>query len=639
MGTVYALLVGINDYARPSLPPLAGCLNDIAAARGWLRERLGTPPAIKELTDGGATAGAVADAITWHLGQAGPGDTALFWFSGHGTEYAVNRPEDLLIEATGRCQAIVCADEALPDKRLGALLDAVAARGAHVAAVLDCCFSGGGTREPGAAARYAPPLAEWSAAVKDAAGPSHPPRHVLLAGSRLDQVAYERDFDDRRHGIFTRALLDALRAAPPTATYREVLAGAHGRVQSEREHQHPVLFPAEPGGVADTPVLGGLVRAPAPHLLRHGREGWEVDCGSVHGLRGGEGPALATEFTVTDDTDPAPPSPLVRARSVRAERTLVDPGAWEPDPARTYAVALSSLALPPVSVRLEGPDAPLVTEALATAGPRGRPSPLLGPGGEHGMLLRVAAGAGRARVMRRDGSAAVPDLPLTGPDDARRVARCLVHLARWHQLRDLDNPGSPLAGQVRVEIAPWTPYGDASPLTPDGHGEIVCHYTGRPGAWRRPEVSIRIRNRSRRPLWAVLLDLTDSHGCDTALYEGHFIGPGGTGHAFDGEQPVELSLPASRDEVPGAFVRDWLKLIVAEGELNTVPFRLPAWDPAAGFRAADHGPAADGVLHLAAPGTAGHRDAVASRRTAPGQWAVLTVPVRTVIPPLSGPGA
>ncbi|OPG01736.1 hypothetical protein B1R27_35690, partial [Streptomyces sp. GKU 895] len=111
------------------------------------------------------------------LGAAGPGDTALFWFSGHGSERVATGTE-LLVEATGRSQALVCVDGPLSDKRLGALLDEVAGRGAHVVAVLDCCFSGGATREDRVpadlTARHAPARPEWPVA-RDSAPPRGAP--------------------------------------------------------------------------------------------------------------------------------------------------------------------------------------------------------------------------------------------------------------------------------------------------------------------------------------------------------------------------------------------------------------------------------------------------------------------------------
>ncbi|MET9871702.1 caspase family protein, partial [Streptomyces sp. NPDC006386] len=149
MRTVYALLVGIDDYPGR---PLSGCVNDVRAAESWLRSRSGPPVRIRTLYDDRATRAAVLAGLEEHLGRSGPGDTALLWFAGHGSQSPTADPG----EATGWSQALVCHDSLVPggqpvlrDTELGALLDRFAARGTHVVAVLDCCHAGGATREDG----------------------------------------------------------------------------------------------------------------------------------------------------------------------------------------------------------------------------------------------------------------------------------------------------------------------------------------------------------------------------------------------------------------------------------------------------------------------------------------------------------
>ncbi|GHI05319.1 hypothetical protein AQI88_23215 [Streptomyces cellostaticus] len=595
MGRIKALLVGIDDYPASVASALGGCANDIAEAGLLLADLAGEQTDLAVLLNGEATVDAVTDAVLRHLGSAGPGDTALLWFSGHGTQ-EVATGGDLLIEATGLNQALVCVDGPLLDKRLGVLLDRVAAGGAQVTAVLDCCHSGGATREAELTERFAPPRPGWDLDAREVRGPGGPPRHVLLAASRLDEPSYEGWFEGRRHGAFTYALVGAVRAAGPGATCRELLAGAAARVQRAGSTQHPVLFPDLPGGAADRPLLGGPARTAGPHLLRYGTEGWEVDCGAVHGLREGGAQAQGTTFAALDE---GPGRGVVRALEVSAARTLVAPVGWEPEPERVYPVGLSEVALPPASVTVDGSpeDARQVAAALG---------PLLrlvdGAEQARGLHFRVRVRDGRAQVLRRDGTEFTAALPLRGPGDAGRVADCLAHLTRWHQLRDLAPRPSLLDGLVELEILPW---GSDEPLRPGASGEIVCVYGSGP---RPPWVSIRLHNRSAdRTLWCVLLDLTDRYASSSVLFPGHFVGPGCTGHALDGD-PVQLSLPASRAAVPGAEARDWLKLIVADRELNTLPFQLPAWDTVAEPR--DLGP----VLGAA------------------GRWTAVTVPLRTLVP-------
>ncbi|GGQ52577.1 hypothetical protein GCM10010216_11660 [Streptomyces flaveolus] len=725
MGKIHALLVGVDGYPADVAPALSGCGNDIAEARRLVADLAGERAVVTVLLDGAATVAAVEDAVVRELGKAGPGDTALLWFSGHGTQLPATGA-DLLVEATGMNQAVLCVDGPLLDKRLGALLNTVAAGGAQVTAVLDCCHSGGGTRWP-EGVRYATPSPAWrvpadGAAAREAVVEA-PGGHLLMAASRLNQPSYEDWFDGRQHGVFTHALVGAARAAGPDATCRQLLAAAAGRVARAGREQHPVLLPDAPGGPADQPFLGVQHHrsAPAgPHLLRYGPDGWEVDCGTVHGLRevtdgaeftvadteaGGAGPAPGTPTgAVPNPAGPVGPgagTPLagpggvgltaagphgttqaatepvgagaglagpggsgptaaapngtwpidagpggagqatsesvgagagaagtvagglvLRARDVRMERTLVDPVGWVPDRGRVYPVVVSALALAPGSVRLEGPAGAVRELAEAVA-----PLPLLrvvdGPGQAANLELRVRVVEHEAHVERRDGTPFTAPLPYRDGGDAARVALCLQHLTRWHEIRDLTPRPSPLDGLVRVEIAPWNAAGEV--LLPDGGGEIVCPYTPGQAGLEAPWVSIRLHNRSPdRTLWCLLLDLTDSYACHSLLYPGHFIGPGRTGHALDG-RPVQLALPPDRPATPGAQVRDWLKLIVAERELNTLPFQLPAWDPHTVPTPRDLGPALG---------------------PAPGQWTTLTVPLRTLVPggeagqagPVTGPG-
>ncbi|MFI7020517.1 caspase family protein [Streptomyces sp. NPDC050164] len=176
---MYALLVGIDDY--PGLP-LRGCVNDAREAENWLRSRSAPATRIRTLYDAEASRAAVLAGLAEHLGDSGPGDTALPWFSGHGSQSPTADPG----EATGWSRALVCHDSLMPggqpvlwDTELGALLDGIAARGTHVVAVLDCCHSGGATRQdaagpPGAAVRGVPWQPWWHTASGRPSPPATP---------------------------------------------------------------------------------------------------------------------------------------------------------------------------------------------------------------------------------------------------------------------------------------------------------------------------------------------------------------------------------------------------------------------------------------------------------------------------------
>ncbi|WP_326767974.1 caspase family protein [Streptomyces sp. NBC_01591] len=617
MRTVYALLVGIDDYPDK---PLSGCINDVAEAESWLRQQGGPDPEILLLRDKEATRAAVVDRIRTHLGRSGPGDTALLWFSGHGSEHASDDPR----AATGRSQALVCADSLdaggqplLQDTELGALLDEIAARGAHVVAVLDCCHSGGASRKlpPGARSRGVAWQPWWR---KDGAGASRgagaqgaePRRHVLLAACREQEVAYEALVDGESRGYFSHSLVHALRRLGPAATYGKVHALAEERVRGRHHAQHPELR-----GPEHLRFLYGGALTVSPFLLRHTVSGWEVNCGHVHGLR-----SAGAEFTLVEEDGArrADAPRTVVVREVRPESALVEPVGWTPgrdDLTTVYGVTPSAMAFPPAAVTVVGDP---VAVGMMTAAVDG--APMLSSGGS-GLPLRLEVGGGSARVTGGDGHPVGP-LPLRSPDDAARVADCLSHIARWHQLKDLTNPDPWLSSLVRVTVEPLV--GD---LWHSATGEVVCAYT-RDG--REPQVMVRVHNDSPHMLWCVLLDLADDYESSPGLFEGDFVAPGHAGTARYGE-PVWLRLPPGRFLVRGSFARDWLKLIVAENEWNVAPFRLPAWSPdAPGTGRGGVAPGdGDGLLRFAPP--PGARSAGGPARDV-GRWGTVSVPVRTVLP-------
>ena len=611
MRTLNALFVGIDDYPGA---PLRGCVNDVREAEAWLRRQGHVASDIRRLHDGDATLAAVRAGIEQHLGRSGPGDTALLWFSGHGTE----EPTDAPWEGTGRSQALVCHDSLgdggppLWDTELGALLDGIAARGAHVVAVLDCCHSGGATRT-GATVRAVPWRPWWSRTAPGgrdggSQGPL-PRRHTLLAACRPQERAHENVLDGRTRGYFSHALLEALGKLGPSATYGGLHALAGERVRRLTSLQHPELR----GGEDRLFLSGGRVPG-SPFLLRHTAAGWEVDCGAAHGLR-----AAGAEFTLLDG-DGTPRT--VAVREVRTESALVDPVDWRPQPGdrdAVFGVTPSALAFPPAAVSLTGDPGVVRLIEAAVAG-----APMLSTAATAtgGVPLRVDAGPGLARVSGGAGRE-LPPLPVRSPADADRVVDCLTHLARWQRLRDLVNPDPWLSSLVRITVEST----GVGTVRHSADGEIVCSYTA---DHRPPQVMVGVHNDSDRPLWCVLLDLTDSHASSVGLYDGDFVGAGHTGRARRG-QPVWLYLPPGRAVVPGAFTRDWLKVIVAETELNTAPFVLDPWSPGVSPAARTGGEpgAAAGLLRLTAP--PGGRDAGGPPQ-GPGRWGTAQVRLRTEVP-------
>src|SRR5438046_2170520 len=109
--TVHALLVGIDDYPQP-IPPLHGCGNDVDRIQALLEQRAhadGHGSAVRVLKNGEATRARLIETFREHLGKAGAGDVALFYYSGHGSQQP-SPPEFWHLEPDRLDETIVCYD-------------------------------------------------------------------------------------------------------------------------------------------------------------------------------------------------------------------------------------------------------------------------------------------------------------------------------------------------------------------------------------------------------------------------------------------------------------------------------------------------------------------------------------------------
>jgi hypothetical protein len=582
--TLYALLVGIDAYDRS---PLRGCRNDIDHVWQFLTGP-GTDPErlrAKRLEDADATRDAVVDGFRAHLAQAGPDDTALFWFSGHGSSMPV--PERYAhLEPSGRMQSLVCVDSRRPgradlgDKELAVLIAEVAASGAHVVVVLDCCHAAGGTRGPRPRGLEpmpaAPPaellLPELGGATRGAANAGgRAPDHVGLFACASDQFAYEITLPSGPRGAFSLALLSELRRRGSAMTYRELVTAARARVENVFGGQVPVVHPAG-GDLADQPFLGGEAQAPASSMvMRYLSGGWEIDAGSVHGLTAGP-PEDPTTFAV-HGVDP-PREAVVE--EVQPHRSLVRPtGTWPATPGEQYPVVLTRVPVPATAFAYAaGADPETVARVRAAA--LGSPYLREARPADAELLVDTPA-AGTVRVTDAAG-----DRPLltAGAGDAVRVVADLTHIAKWRQVKALDNPASRLAGAVGIEVvgrlgdesrAP----ADRPAYAVDASGGVVLTYRRTRGEWVAPQVFLRLRNTSGTPLYCVLLDLTDRFRLHPRLFEGDMVGAHYAAAAGRDGGPIQFSLPDDRPAEPGASATDWLKLLVSERPFNSAPFSLP----------------------------------------------------------------
>ena len=155
---LYLLAVGINEFLANKVSNLKGCENDANAIYEYLE---GSSKNTEFEFDGKmllskeATKANVVKHFRTHLGQAGEGDVAVFYFSGHGaSEEADEVFHPYLSDTT--ITTVVCHDSRtedivdLADKEIRYLVHEISGKEdkPHFVLIMDSCHSGGVTRDP-----------------------------------------------------------------------------------------------------------------------------------------------------------------------------------------------------------------------------------------------------------------------------------------------------------------------------------------------------------------------------------------------------------------------------------------------------------------------------------------------------------
>src|SRR6266508_5625128 len=123
--------IGIDQYRDPDVRDLIGCRRDATALWALFSDTI-TGLGGTLLTDAEATAEQIRRTLDDTLGAAGPEDTVIFSFSGHGTH------DHRLVAHDTRPDALV--ETTIPMAELAARFRE--SRAKVVLCILDCCFSG-----------------------------------------------------------------------------------------------------------------------------------------------------------------------------------------------------------------------------------------------------------------------------------------------------------------------------------------------------------------------------------------------------------------------------------------------------------------------------------------------------------------
>jgi hypothetical protein len=265
----WAVIVGINDYANfdgVEGGDLRGAVNDARSMADVLQARWGFPAEnVLLLLDADATRAGIEEALTgWMAGRVQPGDLALFFFAGHGSQTIdmEGDEEDGLDETIAPQDVLpVSAERDITDDVLRSWLEKIPTDQLVVA--FDACHSGTATRALSTRMKPRSLPRDVPAAIGTRGGAASPEEGLLkgsvaleLAAAAPHQVAMDALFAPRggttpyAGGAFTTHLVRQLWKAPLGTSYRTVFRATVEAMKAERFAQD-----AQIDGVGDAPLF------------------------------------------------------------------------------------------------------------------------------------------------------------------------------------------------------------------------------------------------------------------------------------------------------------------------------------------------------------------------------------------------
>ncbi len=367
---VYALLVGINEYA-PNVGKLAGCLNDVNHFRSYLLENFNKSRLnIEVLRDADATRPNIVKEFRSHLGKARAEDVVVFHYCGHGARWKSAKPFEQFYP-DGKDEGLVCYDSRnsggfdLADKELAVLLAELARNEPHIAVILDCCHSGSATRNTddftqGKCRQTHEVMEErplesyldghYSKLLKRGEALEIPvSRHILLAACQRFQKAWETK---DHSGVFTSTILEALGKTGPYISYADLFVRCRSMVQKRVDNQEP-QFETYRGFNAYSGFLGEqLSQTARRYSVYFEKNTWLLDCGALHGLPSDPNKSVELVlFPEADRTNAAGHAATTQVGPQKSELKLLD---MEGDRSTRYQAEITSLPVVPLTVYLEG---------------------------------------------------------------------------------------------------------------------------------------------------------------------------------------------------------------------------------------------------------------------------------------------
>jgi hypothetical protein len=245
----HALVIGVANYPRATPLPET-VLNDARDLRALLIDpaACGYPPAnVVQLLDSAATGAAIRAALADLAARAGPDDTAVVFFSGHG---AHDSPNSKLETQNSKLYQYILPYDCHPDDLPGTAIPGdemtpllLAIQAGRLLVVFDSCHSGGAGDPKGDTPGLKAGLSEeYYQALAQGVG------RVVMAACRPNEYSWA--LAGMGNSLFTHYLLEALRGRGRTLgdgyvrvfdVFRHVADHVPARAAAIQASQHPIF--------------------------------------------------------------------------------------------------------------------------------------------------------------------------------------------------------------------------------------------------------------------------------------------------------------------------------------------------------------------------------------------------------------
>lgn len=565
---LYALLVGINNY-QTGITRLHGCRNDVHKFSSYLESQTDCFEVVDNhsLLDQEATKSNIIKQFRAHLGQVQAGDTALFYFSGHGCREDADpvlwpRENDRLLEGLvcyhpepnneGDVRNRVNPEVLLVDKELRYLIWELSQKhpkGAepHIVVIIDCCHSGDVTRnvlaqgdtmqsrrEELIAKRRALKEfifpAEWLKLKQEQArlgGVDYlEGQHIHLAACQPHQLAKE-DYLDKvgignpaeKTGIFTHYLLQFLQQNGNNLSYYDIHTRLKIYTRFRFEQVPQVYVPLQNRGwlyrgFLNRPLLTTPVNIGQIHY--DDKKGWVLNLGALHNISGRSIICIQIGDT-TVEGKPIEVQPDLSVLQFIAEDTA------KLDRDRSYPCKLEGLLSEPlnVCVQAEPVRQSLVKDLKTKLQAHVRGLNFIDTPSEGSYTLHLLRGEYRLAQPEAYRPIVQP-IKMDQKDAIDVLGRYLRQVSQWEYVKGLQSEaaeqgafpiGLPL--DIRIEIQQK---GGRFVDWPKKNEELVVLPLREMGAHRwGNEVKIYLKNRYNRPLWVAALYLDTNYSATSIL--------------------------------------------------------------------------------------------------------------------------